>query len=160
MTLFKDCSQNFDPSKNMAAMGGTFFTVCTSKKFFKILLLWNCLSDFEIISQEYSLGDPFKKLLAKFWSIHKHGSDEWGLLALYGHEKILKKSLKNLLWIHWSNFEIISKEFSLGDPYQKVFLKVWSVNMYGSFSLEESGICLEKWLILLPISAYAGWHGP
>ena len=36
------------------------------KKFFKNLLLWNRLSDFEIMSQECSIGDPFKKLFAKF----------------------------------------------------------------------------------------------
>ena len=62
------------------------------KKFSKILLLRNCWSDFEIISQEYSFGDPFQKLFAKFGSLHKHGSSEWGLLALHGHEEILKKS--------------------------------------------------------------------
>ena len=62
------------------------------KKFLKNLLLRNCLSDFEIISQECSLGDPFQNLFAKFLTIHKHGSGEWGLLALYGHEEILKKS--------------------------------------------------------------------
>ena len=63
------------------------------KKFLKNLLLRNCCSDFQIISQECSLGDPFQKLLAKFRSVHKHGSGEWGLLALYGHEEeILKKS--------------------------------------------------------------------
>ena len=51
------------------------------KKFLKNLLR-NCRSDFEIISQECSLGHPFQKLFVKFWSIHKHGSGEWGLLAL------------------------------------------------------------------------------
>ena len=62
------------------------------KKFLKNLLLRNRLSDFEIISQECSLGDFFQKLFAKFRSLLKHGSGEWGLLALYGHEEILKKS--------------------------------------------------------------------
>ena len=48
----------------------------------KDLLLRNCLSDFEIISQECSFGDPFQKLFAKFLSVNKHGCGEWGLLAL------------------------------------------------------------------------------
>ena len=39
------------------------------------------------------------KVLPRFLSIDKHGSDEWGLLALNGHEEILKKSstLKQLV---------------------------------------------------------------
>ena len=62
------------------------------KQFFKILLLCNRQSDFEMISQECSMGDPFQKMFAKFRSVHEHGSGKWGLLALYGHEEILKKS--------------------------------------------------------------------
>ena len=63
------------------------------KKFLKNLFLRIGLFDFEIISQECSLGDPFQKLLTKFQSVHKHGSGEWGLLALYGHdEEYHKKS--------------------------------------------------------------------
>ena len=57
------------------------------KQFFKNLLLWNRWSDYEIISKECSLGDPFHEIM-----IHKHGSGEWGLLELYRHEEILKKS--------------------------------------------------------------------
>ena len=30
------------------------------------------------------LSDLFQKLFAKFWSVNKHGSGEWALLALYG----------------------------------------------------------------------------
>ena len=46
-------------------------------------------SDFEIISQECSLGDLFQKLFPKFWSVNKYGSGEWGIFALNGHEEIL-----------------------------------------------------------------------
>ena len=74
----------------MALVNGGFLHYMDMKKFLKNLPQ-NCWSDFKIISQECSLGDPFQKLFAKFWSIHKHGSGEWGLLALYGHEEILKK---------------------------------------------------------------------
>ena len=59
------------------------------KKFLKNLLLRNCWSDFEIILQECSLGDPFQKLFAKFRSVYKYGSGEWGLFALScRHEEI------------------------------------------------------------------------
>ena len=76
----------------MALVNRGFLHHMDMKKFLKDFLLRNRWSDFEIILQECSLGDPFQKLLAKFLSIHKHGSGEWGLLALYGHEEILKKS--------------------------------------------------------------------
>ena len=151
-------------------MGGSFFTVWTSEKFFKILLLWNRLSDFEIILQDCYLGDPFQKVFAKFWSIEKYGClggggeggdflhymdmkkifknlflrncrSEFGIIhkiapwvtllktcmwnfdpsknmaANWGGDTDMKKFLKNLLlWNSWSDFEIISKECSLGDP--------------------------------------------
>ena len=81
MTLFKKSLQNFDPSINMALVNGGFLHYRNMKKFLKNLLR-NCWSDFEIISQECSVGDPFQKVFVKFLSYHKRGSDEWGLLAL------------------------------------------------------------------------------
>ena len=56
----------FDLSINMALVNGGFSHYRSMKKFLKNLLLRNCWSDFEIISQECSLGDPFQKLFAKF----------------------------------------------------------------------------------------------
>ena len=50
----------------MALVNGGFLHDMDMKKFLKNLLLQNRLSDFEIISQECSLGDPFQKLFAKF----------------------------------------------------------------------------------------------
>ena len=90
---------------NMAVVNGGFLHYMDMKIFLKNLLLRNRWSHFEVISQECSLGDPFKKLFAKFWSVHKHGSGEWRLLALYGHEEILKKSSSpKPLVIFWNNF--------------------------------------------------------
>ena len=76
---------------NIALVNGGFLHYMDMKKFLKNLLR-NRLSDFEIILQECSLGDLFQKLFAKFLSVHKHGSGKLGLLALSGHEEILKKS--------------------------------------------------------------------
>ena len=76
----------------MALVNGGFLRYTDMKKFLKNLLLRNRWSDFEIISQECSLGDPFQNLFAKFLSVHKHGSGEWGLFALYRYEEIHKKS--------------------------------------------------------------------
>ena len=65
--LLKNCSQNLIPSKTGCHGNEIEFF----KQFFKNLLLWNRWSDFEIISQECSFGDPFQKLFAKLWSVHK-----------------------------------------------------------------------------------------
>ena len=75
----------------MALVNGGFSHYMDMKKFLKNLLLRNCRSDFEIISQECSLGDPFQKVFAKFCFVYEYGSGEWGLFALYGHEEILKE---------------------------------------------------------------------
>ena len=58
-------------------------------KFLKNLLLRNCWSDFEIITQECSLGDPFQKLFAKFLSVDKNGSGEWGLFHYTDMKKFM-----------------------------------------------------------------------
>ena len=113
----------------MALVNGGFLHYMDMKKFLKNLLR-NCWSDFEIISQECYLGNPFQNLFTKFWSAQKHGFDELGLLALY---RDMKKFLKNLLLRNrWSDFEIIPQECSLGDPFYKLFAKFWSVHKHGS----------------------------
>ena len=104
---------------------GDFLHYTDMKKFLKNLLLWNPWSDFEIISQEYSFGDPFQKLFAKFWFVEKTWPPwGWRLFALYWHEDILKKSssLKPLVRI-WNYFT----RFILVWPFQKLFTKFWSV---------------------------------
>ena len=95
----------------MALVNGGFLHYM-DMKFLKNLLLQNCWSDFEIISQECTLGDPFQKLFAKFLSVYKYGSGEWGLFALYRHEEIhvciVQKNLD--LRNHRSDFKIITQE--------------------------------------------------
>ena len=98
---FQKVFANFDPSINMALVNEAFSHYMDMKKFLKNLPLRNCWSDFEIISQECSLGDPFQKLFAKFCSAPKHSSGEWGLLALYEHEEILKKCFSPKLQVRF-----------------------------------------------------------
>ena len=123
---FQNCLQNFDLSIKMALVNGGFLHYMDmKKKFLKDHLLRNRWSHFELISQECSLCHPFQKLFAKFWSVHKHGSGEWRLFCAI---QTWKKFLKNLLLrIRWSDFEIISQEYSLGDPFQKFFATFWSI---------------------------------
>ena len=91
----------------MALVNGGFFHYMDMKKFLKNFLPQNRLSDFEITSQECSLGDPFQKLITKLCFVYKYGSGEWGFLFYTD----MKKFLKNLvLRNRWSNFEIISQE--------------------------------------------------
>ena len=100
--LFKKLSTKFDPIKNSGFHGNEmeFF-----KQFFKNLL-WNRRSDFEIISQECSLGDPFQILSAKFWSVYKMALVNGGFLHYrYGHTEILNKSSSPKPLVQfWNNF--------------------------------------------------------
>ena len=90
----------------MALVDGGFSHNGDTKKFFKNLLR-NCWSDFEIISQEYSLSEPFKICSQNFdLSIDKALVNE-GFL----HYMDMKKFFKNLVLRNcWSDFEIISQE--------------------------------------------------
>ena len=114
----------------MALVNGGFMHYTDMKKFLKNLL-WNHWSDFEIISQECSLGDPFQKLFAKFWSIYKHGSGKWKLLALYRHEEILKKSSSPKPLRGWNNFFLLLAKNCECHDFQlakcKLLLAKWKV---------------------------------
>ena len=104
----------------MGLVNGGFLHYTDMKKYLKNLLRRNRWSDFEIISQECSLGDPFQKLFVKFDPSINMGLVNGGLL----HDTDMKKFLKNLLRRNrWLDFEIISQECSLGDPFLKVFTK-------------------------------------
>ena len=67
VAFFKKCSRNFDPSKNMATVGGggDFEHYMDMRNFLKILLR-NRLSEFGIILQDCSLGDPFQNCSQNF----------------------------------------------------------------------------------------------
>ena len=104
----------------MALVNGGFSHYRDMKKFLKNLLLRNCRSDFEIISQEYSLSDPFQKLLANFDLSINMALVNGGFL----HYMDMKKFLKNFfLQNHRSDFEIISQKCALGNPFQNLFTK-------------------------------------
>ena len=102
----------------MALVNGGFSHCRDMKKFLKNLLR-NCWSDFEIISQECSLGDPFQKC--------SRNCDPSINMALvnggFSHYRDMKKFLKNLLRNCWSDFEIISQEYFLSDPFENLFAK-------------------------------------
>ena len=73
----------------MALVNGGFLHYMDMKKFLKNFFLQNRSSDFEIISQESSLGDPFQKLFAKIWSVYKYGSMNGGFLHYTDMKKFM-----------------------------------------------------------------------
>ena len=60
--LLRNCPQNLIPSKTLVAMATKLNFLSNSLKIFSS----ESWSDFEIISQECSLDDPFQKVFAKF----------------------------------------------------------------------------------------------
>ena len=88
----------------MALVNGSFLHYMDMKKFIKNFLLRNRWSDFEMISQECSLGDPFKYYSQKFDPSLNMALGNGGFF----HYTDMKKFLKNhLLRNGWSDFEII-----------------------------------------------------
>ena len=68
----------------------------------------------------------FLKNCSQNFDLNKHGSGEWGLLAQYRHEEILKSSSLELLVRFWNNFT----EMFLGWPFAKIVHKILiSTNM-------------------------------
>ena len=95
------------------------------KKFFKVLVLWNNWSDFEIISQKRLLDDPFQNMFAKLLFVKKHGSGDRGYLHRTDMKKLLKKSNRK------SDFKIISQICSLDDPFENFLPKFWYLKKHG-----------------------------
>ena len=124
MTLFKNCSRNFDPSKNMALVNGVFLHYMGHEEILKKSSSRNCWSDFEINHWNVPWVTLFKKLFSKFWSIYKHGSGEWGLFALYWHEEILKKSSLRPLVRFWNNFTEMFLEWPFSKSVSEIFIRL------------------------------------
>ena len=104
----------------MALVDGGFSYYRDMKKFLENPLLRNCWSDFEIISQNVPWVTLFKTCLPNFDLSINMALVNGGFL----HYRYMKKFLKNFfLQNHWLDFEIISQECSLGDPFQKLFVK-------------------------------------
>ena len=91
----------------MALVNEGFLHYMDMKKFLKKTFLQNRVSEFEIISQECSLGDPFQNFSQNFDLPINMALVNGGFL----HYTDMKKFLKNLVFRnHWSDFEIISQE--------------------------------------------------
>ena len=91
--LYQDCSSHLDSSKNMAARGRGLFSLYIYIENFKNLLVRNHWTDFYIILQKCSCGDPLPRLFKPFGFVKKHDCQRAGLIfSIY-----LYRNFKTLL---------------------------------------------------------------
>ena len=102
----------------MAARGRGLFSLYIYVENFKSLLVRNHWTDFHIILQECSFGDPLPRLFKPFGFVKKHGRQWAGLIFQY----ICIENIKNLLVRnHWTDFSIILQYCSFGDFLLRLF---------------------------------------
>ena len=73
MILYQDCSSHMDLSKNMVARGRGLFSLYICIENFKNRLVRNHWTDFHMILQKCSFGDPVGRLFKPFGFVKKHG---------------------------------------------------------------------------------------
>ena len=118
MILYQDCSSHLDSSKNMAARGRGLFSPYIYIENFKNLLVRNHWTDFNIILQKCSFGDPLPRLFKPVGLSKNMAARGRGLFSLY----IYIENFKNLLVRnHWTDFNIILHKCSFGDPLPRLF---------------------------------------
>ena len=87
--LYQDCSSHLDSSKNMAARGLGLFSPYIYIENFKNLLVRNHWTDFNIILQKCSFGDPLPRLFKPYGFVKKHGRQGAGLIfPIYLYRKL------------------------------------------------------------------------
>ena len=115
-------------SKNMAARGRGLFSLYIYIENFKNLLVRNHWTDFHIILQKCSFGDPLPRLFRSFAFVKKHGRQGRALFSLY----IYIENFKSLLVRnHKTDFNIILKKCSFGDPLPRLFKPFGFVKKHG-----------------------------
>ena len=139
MILLQDCSSHLDSSKSMAARGRGSFSLYIYIENFKNLLVRNHWTDFSIILQKCSFGDPLPRLFKLFGFVKKNmAASGWSLFSLYSYIENLKSLLVRN---HWTDFQIILQKCSFGDPLLRLFKPFGFVNKHsrqggrGLFSL-------------------------
>ena len=87
--LYQDCSSRLDSSKHMAARGRGLFSLYINIENFKNLLVRIQWTDFNIILQKCSFGDPLPRLFKPFGFVKKHGRQGVGLISpIYLYRKL------------------------------------------------------------------------
>ena len=128
MILYQDCSSHLDSSKNMATRGRGLFSLYIYIEKFKNLLVQNHWTDFHIILQKCSLGDPVPRMFKPFGFVKNMAARERGLFSLY----ICIENFKNLLVRnHWTDFHMILQKCSFVDPVARLFKPFGFVKKHG-----------------------------
>ena len=99
----------------MAARGRGLFSLYIYIEKCKNLLVRNHWTDFHVILQKCSFGDPLPRLFKPFGFVKKHGHQRAGLIfPIYLYRKLLVQN-------HWTDFNIILQKCSFGDPLPRLF---------------------------------------
>ena len=115
----------------MTARGRGLFSLYIYIENFKNLLVRNHWTDFNVILQKCSFGDPLPRLFKPFGFVKKHGRQGAGLIfPIYIY--IYLENFKNLLVRnHWTHFNIILQKCSFGDPLPRLFKLSGFVKKHG-----------------------------
>ena len=115
--------------KNMASRGRGLFSLYIYIENLKNLLVRNHWTDFNIILQKCSFGDPLPRLFKLFGFVKKNMAARGrGLFSQY----IYIENLKNILVRnHWTDFHIILQKYSFGNPLPRLFMPSGFVKKHG-----------------------------
>ena len=121
--LYQGCSSHLDSSKNVAARGRGLFSLYIYIENFKNLLVRNHQTDFNIILQECSFGDPLPRLFKPFGFVKKkHGCQGMRLIfPIYLYRKLKKSYCQKPL----DRFPYTFAEMFLWSSSTKVVQAIW-----------------------------------
>ena len=128
MILYQDCSSHLDSSKSMAARRRGLFSLYIYIEKFKNLLVRNHWTDFNMFAKMF-LWRSSTKIVQAIWIRQK----PWppGGRALVS-QYISIENFKNLLVRnHWTDFNIILRKCSFGDPLPRLFKPFGFVKKHG-----------------------------
>ena len=112
----------------MAARGRGLYSLYIYIENFKNLLVRKHWTDFHIILQECSFGNPLLRLFKPFGFAKNMAARGRGLFSLY----IYIENFKNLLVRnHWTDFHIILQKCSFGDSQPRLFKPFGFVKKHG-----------------------------
>ena len=112
----------------MASRGRGLFSLYNLYRKLKNLLVQNHWTDFHIILQKCSFGDPVPRLFKPFGFVKNMAVRGRGLFSLY----ICIENFKNLLVRnHWTDFHMILQKCSFGDPVARLFKPFGFVKKHG-----------------------------
>ena len=133
----------------MVARGWGLFSLYIYIENFKNLLVQNHWTDFHIILQKCSFGDPLPRLFKPSGFVKKHGRQGVGLIF-----SILEHFKNLLVRNHWTDFHIILQKCSFGDPLPRLFKPFGFVKKHGH---QGAGLIFLIYLQVSPV--ITRWSG-